>query len=52
MSRVSGWVATVRIPRALRNRVFGAFARAYGVIENDMMAPLESYESFNAFFTR
>lgn len=32
--------------------MYGSFAKAYGVIEEDMVEPYENYESFNAFFTR
>lgn len=32
--------------------MFGAFARTYGVIEEDMLQPFESYTTFNEFFTR
>lgn len=36
----------------MRKTVYGTFVKAYNVVEEDMMQPLENYETFNDFFTR
>lgn len=51
-SRFVGWAAERRLPKSLRTRILGAFARAYGVDLQEAEHPLEAYETFQAFFVR
>ncbi len=52
MSRVAGWLASRRIPVGWRVAVYRGYARVFGVNLSEVGAPLASYESVNAFFTR
>lgn len=52
MSRVAGWLASRRIPVGWRGAVYRGYARVFGVNLAEVGAPLASYESVNAFFTR
>lgn len=47
-----GWVAERELPRSLRPRILGAFARKYGVAVAEAEKPIEDYPSLQAFFTR
>ncbi|HKE00488.1 MAG TPA: phosphatidylserine decarboxylase, partial [Planctomycetota bacterium] len=51
-SRVLGLVERVPLPRALRPRVYGAYARRYGVNLDEAERPIDGYRSLNAFFVR
>ncbi|MBX9856662.1 MAG: hypothetical protein K2Y26_14145, partial [Gemmatimonadaceae bacterium] len=52
MSRVAGWLANRRVPVGWRGAVYRGYARVFGVNLAEVGAPLASYESVNAFFTR
>lgn len=52
LSRVAGWLADRRLPRALRSPVLGLFARIVGADTGEAAEPLAAYPSLNAFFVR
>lgn len=52
LSRVTGRLAELRVPRPLLVPLIRAYARAYGAELAEAARPPEAYESFNAFFTR
>lgn len=52
LSRAAGAAAGLTLPRPLRRPVYGTFATAFGARLDEAAHHLESYESFNAFFTR
>lgn len=52
ISRFHGWLANVQLPHFIRAWAFTQFARAFGINLNEVEAPLDTYSSFNAFFTR
>lgn len=52
MSRAMGRVASAKVPAPLRRPVYGAFARAVGARLDEAADHVESFASFNAFFTR
>lgn len=51
-SRMLGVAERIPLPRSLRAYAYGAYARHYGVRLEELAAPLDSFRSFNAFFTR
>ena len=51
-SRLVGWLADRRVPRALRAPLFRAFARATGADLSEVRPPLDAYPSLGAFFVR
>ncbi len=52
LSRLAGWLADRRLPRALLVPVIRSYSRAYGVDLSEAAAAPEAYPTFNAFFTR
>lgn len=52
LSRGFGRLADVRLPRAVRAPLLGAFARAVGIDLTEAELPLTAYESLNRFFVR
>ena len=52
LSRAVGMLADLPLPRHLRERIYGAYIRAYDVDMRQVRDPLDSFETFNAFFTR
>lgn len=52
LSRALGRLADIPLPRRLRRRVLGAFARTVGIDIGEAELPLEEYGSINAFFVR
>jgi phosphatidylserine decarboxylase len=52
LSRGLGRLADLPLPRPLRRRVLGTFARAVGIDTGEAELPLEEYGSVNAFFVR
>jgi phosphatidylserine decarboxylase len=52
VSRLTGRLAELRIPRALRRRLYGAYARRYGADLSEMEGELADFVSFGAFFGR
>ncbi|KAM3130558.1 hypothetical protein pb186bvf_017367 [Paramecium bursaria] len=52
VSKLTGIIASLTIPKFLRKPLFSIFCEIYGVRRQDMIQPLEYYQSFNAFFTR
>jgi phosphatidylserine decarboxylase len=51
-SRVMGWLAARPWPPALLRPVIRLYVRAYGIDMSEFALPIESYSTFNAFFTR
>lgn len=52
LSRLAGRLADVRIPRAFRGAVLGAFARALRIDITEAEKPLGEYPTLDAFFVR
>jgi phosphatidylserine decarboxylase len=52
LSRGLGRIADLRVPRPLRARVLGGFARAVGIDTSEAALPVAEYPSINAFFVR
>jgi len=52
VSRAAGWLASRRLPAALRAPAARAFGRAVGVDFDEVRDPLDSFTSLQAFFTR
>ncbi len=52
LSRTVGWFARRKPPRFLLDPILRWFCKRYGVDQGEMQAPLSSYPSFVAFFTR
>ena len=52
LSRVSARLSDLRVPRPVLRALIRAYVRAYGVDLSEAAAPVDSYETFNAFFTR
>jgi phosphatidylserine decarboxylase len=52
LSRAAGRVVTWHLPRSIVRRQILTFARAYGVNLAEMRDPLESFATFQDFFTR
>jgi phosphatidylserine decarboxylase len=52
LSRSFGRIADIRLPRALRRPVLGAFARGVGIDLSEAELPMEEYGSLNEFFVR
>lgn len=52
LSRAFGRIADARLPRPLRARVLGAFARTVGIDVSEAELPLEAYDTLNHFFVR
>lgn len=51
-SAMAGYIGTIYIPSFLRRPLFGLYSRVYGVNQEEMVEPIEHYESFVDFFTR
>lgn len=52
LSRLAGAVADARLPRPVLRGLIDAFVRLYDVDLAGMAAPIGSFRTFNAFFTR
>ncbi len=52
LSRVTGRLSDLRLPKAILVPAIRAYARAYGADLAEAALPAEAYPSFNAFFTR
>jgi phosphatidylserine decarboxylase len=52
LSRLTGRIADLRVPRLLLAPAIRAYARGFGVDLSEAELPPEGYPSFNAFFTR
>ena len=52
MSKTAEKVSEVKIPKFLRKRFFTLYAKKYHVKLDEIIEPLESFETFSAFFTR
>lgn len=52
MSNAAGSVGRLYIPTFLRSTLYGLYARSYGVNLEEMVEPLDKYNSFVEFFTR
>jgi phosphatidylserine decarboxylase len=52
LSRLTGRVSDLRLPRAVLAPAIRAYARAFAVDLSEAALPPEAYSSFNAFFTR
>lgn len=52
MSKTAEKVSEVKIPKFLRKKFFTLYAKKYHVKLDEIIEPLESFETFSAFFTR
>jgi len=52
LSRATGRLSDLRLPRAILAPAIRLYARAFGADLSEAALPLEDYPSFNAFFTR
>lgn len=52
LSRLTGWVATLNLPKALRMKLLHMYCKKYKVNVEEIAQPLESFQTFNSFFTR
>jgi phosphatidylserine decarboxylase len=52
LSRLTGRLADIRLPRALLGPVIRGYSRLYGVDLGEAAEPVEAFSTFNAFFTR
>jgi phosphatidylserine decarboxylase len=52
LSRLTGRLSDLRLPRAVLAPAIRAYARAFGVDLSEAALPPEAYPSFNAFFAR
>ena len=52
LSRVTGRLSELHLPPVVLHRLLRAYVRAYDVDMDEARLPLESYATFNAFFTR
>jgi phosphatidylserine decarboxylase len=52
LSRVTARLSDLRVPRPILRALIRAYVRAYGVDLSEAAEPVDSYETFNAFFTR
>lgn len=52
MSNFAGYCGSLHVPKFLRKTLFGLYARTYDVKIEDMVKPLEEYNTFVDFFTR
>jgi len=52
LSRTTGFVADIPLPRRLRPKVYGWFARRYGADLSEMDGALADFRSLSEFFTR
>jgi len=52
MSKTAEKVSEVKIPKFLRKKFFSLYAKKYHVKLDEIMEPLDSFETFSAFFTR
>jgi phosphatidylserine decarboxylase len=52
LSRLTGRLSDLRLPRPLLTRAIRAYARVYGVDLAEAALPADAYRSFNDFFTR
>ena len=42
----------MRIPKILRKKFFNSYSKYYNVKLHEIVDPIESFETFSAFFTR
>jgi phosphatidylserine decarboxylase len=52
LSRATGHLADARLPRFALQPLLRLYVRAFGVDLDEAKGPLDSFDSFNAFFTR
>lgn len=52
LSRLTGLVTRIPLPRFLRKPLYGFYARRYGVVMAELAKPLAEYRSFRDFFVR
>jgi len=52
LSHLTGWLADRRAPGLVLRSAIRAYCRAYDVDLSQVAEPMESFETFNAFFTR
>ena len=52
LSRFTGWLADLPIPRPLRPALLGLFARLTGIDQGEAELPLQEYPTLNRFFVR
>lgn len=52
MSKTAEKVSEMKIPKFMRNRFFKTYSKYYKVIADEIVDPIDSFETFSAFFTR
>lgn len=52
LSRLGGWAADRNVPRPLLRAAIAAYVRFYGVDLGEAAAPVDSFRTFDQFFTR
>jgi hypothetical protein len=52
MSKTAEKVSEVKIPKFLRRKFFTLYAKKYHVKLDEIVEPIDSFETFSAFFTR
>ncbi|EGR31450.1 phosphatidylserine decarboxylase, putative [Ichthyophthirius multifiliis] len=52
LSRFSGFIAQLYIPKFMRGPLYSTYAKVYQVKQEDMILPYNEYKNFNEFFTR
>lgn len=52
MSKTAEKVAEMKIPKFMRKRFFGMYSKYYKVKLDEIIDPIDSFETFSAFFTR
>ncbi len=52
LSRLTGWLCDLKLPRPLLERLVQSYVRLYRVDLSEAVAPQGGYPSFNEFFTR
>ncbi len=52
MSKTAEKASQMKIPKLMRKKFFKLYSKYYKVKLNEIVDPLDSFETFSAFFTR
>jgi len=52
MSKTAEKVAETKIPHFMRKKFFSMYSKYYNVKLDEIIDPIDSFETFSAFFTR
>jgi phosphatidylserine decarboxylase len=52
MSKTAEKIAEMKIPKFMRNKFFGIYCKYYRVPVDEIVDPINSFETLSAFFTR